>query len=264
MALTYSQFVYGFEVFDSGTSQNNRLGFVQNAVVFDDVANPAATLTAGVYTAKELAIAVRDAMRARAGGTSNDCTFDFGTLLFTLTGTGTFSLLFGHATLKLVDCSGLLGFTETDKTGSISYASNAAVGTSPSTAGLWMMAEPNSRTTPVAAQLDGTAAKRLQREVSAVQSRSDGGTVETIYRSTVKRVVIGFKALTTTEQDKMESFLDWIEQGRRFNWQPDKTLPNALRLVLANPKEISNDFTWLTRDEADYGELAFLEQLTRT
>lgn len=264
MPLTYSQFVYGFEVFDSGDEQNNRLGFVQNGTVYDDVTNPAATLTAGVYTAQELAEAVRDAMRARAGGTANDCSFDFGTLLFTLSGTGTFSLLFGDATLKFIDCSGLLGFNDADKTLSTSYSSDAIVGTLPSTAGLWEMAEPNSRTTPVKAQVDGVAAKRLQREISAVQSRSDGGTVETIYRSTVKRVVIGFKALTDTEQDEMESFLDWIEQGRRFNWQPDKTMPETLRLVLANPKEISNDFTWLTREEADYGELSFLEQLTRT
>ena len=126
------------------------------------------------------------------------------------------------------------------------------------------MAEPNSKVTPVDAQADGTPGKLLQRDVAASQSRSDGGAVETIYKHTMKRVTIGFKALTTDEQSKMESFLDWIEQGRRFNWQPNKDNTNALRLVVADPKAINNDFTWLTRSETDYGDLTFLEQVSRT
>lgn len=264
MALTYSQFIYGFEVFDSGSSRNNMLDIRRPP----NNPNPdfAATLNAGVYTAWEFADEVERAMLA-ADSNGYTVSFDFTTLKFSIAGSANFELRVLDGPNAANDCAGLLGLSDASNktfTSPTPILSDAAVGTAPSTAGRWEMAEPNSRTTPVVAQTDGTAAKRLQREVSAIQSRSDGGSVETIYRSTVKRVVIGFKALTTTEQDKMELFLNWIEQGKRFNWQPDKTLPEALRLVLANPKEVNNDFTWLTREEADYGELTFLEQTTRT
>lgn len=268
MALTYSQFIYGFEVFDSGSNRNNMLD-IRRAPGGSGTDYPA-TLKAGVYTAWEFADEVERAMLA-ADANAYSVSFDFTTLKFQISGTANFELRVNDGPNAAVDCAGLLGLSSAANktfTSPTPIASDEVAGTLPSTAGRWEMAEPNSRTTPVVAQADasgpGTPAKRLQREVSAIQSRSDGGTVETIYRSTVKRVVIGFRALTTAEQDKMETFLDWIEQGRRFNWQPDKTSPNALRLVLANPKEINNDFTWLTRDEADYGELTFIEQLSRT
>lgn len=49
MSLSYSQFVWGFEVFDSGSKQNNKLPFKDDGIQY------IATLRAGVSTADELA-----------------------------------------------------------------------------------------------------------------------------------------------------------------------------------------------------------------
>lgn len=256
MALTYSQFVYGFEVTE-GT--NDKLDWVDTGSTF------ATTLDAGIYTAAELAAHIQTQMQADGTGTET-CTFSFSTLKFTFGGTATFSLLWNSGANTGQTPGAILGFDETaDDTGATSYSSNSAVGTSPSTAGLWTMAEPNMEgNTPVTAAADGSSASLLQREIRASQNITDGGKLETIYFHTIKRVQIGFQALTSAEQTKMESFLDWIEQGKRFNWQPDKDSTNALRLVLQNPTAINNEFTWLTRSEASYGVLSFYQQLSRT
>ena len=69
-------------------------------------------------------------------------------------------------------------------------------------------------------------------------------------------------ALLSTEQTYMESFLNWIVQGKRFTWQPDKTSTNAMKLVMANPQEIAGAYAWMTRPEVGYGTLTFYEQLS--
>lgn len=263
MSLTYSQFVYGFEVFSSGSTQNNLLDFNRGGV-------KQATLNAGVYTAKEFADEVARALNAADYSSAWTCTFDFATLKFTVAANTSFTLLAGSGTAHTTAPFGLLGFDNSDQASSSNAAiADQPVGTAPTGAtapfsGLWTAAEPNSDTTPVTAQADGTGALLTQRDIKATQNISDGNKVETTYVSTSKYVQIGFKALTASEQTKMESFLDWIERGKRFNWQPDKTATAALRLVLADPKEIRNQFTWMTRAEADYGVLRFLESLSRT
>ena len=255
MALQYSQFVYGFEII-AGT--NDKLDWVDTGSTYET------TLEAGVYLAAELAAHIQTQMQADGTGTET-CTFSFSTLKFTLGGTATFSLLWNTGTNAGQTPGGILGFDETaDDTGATSYTSDAAVGTSPSTANLWTAAEPNvNAVSPVTAQTDGTAALLLQRRVLANQNVTDGGFVETNYINTRKVVQIEFRELTSAEQTKMETLADWIEAGKRINWQPDKTSTNALRLVLLNPGDINNTLDWLTRSEASYGVLTFLEQLTR-
>lgn len=258
MALTYSKFFWGWEVFDGGTSQNNKLDFYISP---GPVAT--ATLNAGVYTAKEFATEVQRAIRVATGTTNQTCAFDFGTGQFTLTNNVVWELRFGTGPNAAVDCNGLLGFAASDTPSQVQHVGVPAGSTLPtSTAFSWTMAEPNSRNTPVTPAAAGTGAALLQRRVRAIQNVSDGGKVETIHIHTMKKVMIGFRALSASEQVKMESLLDWIVTGKRFTWQPDSASPNALYLVMGNPAEINNDFTWLTRSETDYGDLTFFEQLT--
>ena len=259
MALTYSRFMYGWEVFTTGASQNNKLDFVDNGTTY------VATLDEGVYTPAEYAAEVQLQMRAITGNSNQTCTFSFSTYKFTLGGTATFSLLWNSGANSSETCAGLLGFDESaDDTGATSYTSDGAVGATHSDMSAWTMAEPNvPGTAPVTAAADGSAAALLERQVRAFQNRTDGNKVETVYISTTKLVQIGFRALTASEQTNMEALLDWVEQGRRFNWQPDSTSTNALRLVMNDPRQVTPTFTWATRVETDYGILAFIEQLSR-
>ncbi len=267
MALTYSQWIWGFEVLDSGFSQNNKLDFKDGVTTYQGAT--AATLNAGVYSADEFAFEVQRAMRAQTLNTNQGCTFDYSTLRFTVSGAGTFQLLFFNTWPDAaIDCNGLLGFSAAvDKTGATSYVSDAVVGTLPSAAFLWIAAEPLNYTSPVTATSAGTpavptAALLTQRAVITIQHISDGGTVESVYISTIKKVQIAFRCLLPAEQASMEKFLDWSVQGKRFTWQPDKTSVNALKLVLANPGQINPMFEYLTRAETSYGMLTFFEQLS--
>lgn len=261
MALSYSQWIWGFEVLDSGSFQNNKLDFKDGVTTYQGAT--AATLNAGVYTADEFAAEVQRATRVQTGNTNQTCTFDYATLKFTVSGAATFQLLFSTGTEAAIDCNGILGFSAAaDKTGATSYLSDAVVGTAPSTAFLWIAAEPLSRNSPVTAQAAGTAALLTRRSMRTIQNITDGMTVESIYFGTLKRVQIEFRALLASEQANMEAFLNWIVQGKRFTWQPDKTSTNCLKLVLANPGEINDDFEWLTRSETTYGTLSFYEQLS--
>jgi hypothetical protein len=249
--------MWGFEVSDSGSTQNNKLDFIDAGLSF------VASLSAGVYTADELAAEVQRAMRAvNTNNQNNTCSFDFSMLKYVLTGTSTFSLKFGTGADIATDCNALLGFNAADRSGSSSYTSDAAVGTSPSSASLWTSAEPLAMNSPVTAQAIGTAALLTQRALSVRQHVSDGMTVESIYVGALRRVRITFRGLLAGEVTKMENLLDWAVQGKRLTWQPDKDSTNALKLVMANPAEIANAYEWLTRPEISYGTLTFYEQLS--
>lgn len=261
MALTVSKFIYGFEVFSSGDSQNNKLDFIDNGMTF------AATIPAGVYTPAELAAAVQTAMRtANTDNNDNTCTYSFSTDKFTLTGTATFSLLWSSGANAGDDISGMLGFDESgDNTSATTYTSDSAVGGTHSEASTWTMQLPHiPATTPYTANADGTAASGpMQREVVAAHHVTDGGLDESLYTTTRKYVELGFDELDTTDQAAMESFLDWVEQGKRFNWLPDSTSTEALRLVLP-PASARPVFSYMTASEVSYGTLRFLESLSRT
>ena len=150
-----------------------------------------------------------------------------------------------------------------DKTSATSYVSDTAIAGAYSTGSLWTAAEPLVSTSPVIANAIGSAASLTQRAMNTSQHVSDGATVETVYCCSIRSVQIGFRALLASEQAKMESFLDWIVQGKRFVWQPDKTAPsNGMKLVLANPGRVANMYEWLTRPEVGYGTLTFYEQLS--
>jgi hypothetical protein len=68
VALTYSQWIWGFQVLDSGSgsAQNNLIDFSINGTTFENTGGtyPAAAVAAGVYTADEFAAAVQTAMQA--------------------------------------------------------------------------------------------------------------------------------------------------------------------------------------------------------
>lgn len=260
MALRYPRFMWGWSVGPS----NNKL-------VFKDADGAGggqftATLFAGDYLPTEFADEVQRAMReANTHNQLNTCAFDFATRTFELGGTSLFQLLF---LAQPNSCNTLLGFDATDQTGATTYT-GSAVGISPSTMNAWVPAEPVAEESPVRAQGDGTAAKLLQRSSKVLQNRSDGGLYENIWLSTDKLIRLRFRWLSDTgapnsEQDKMESLLDWVERGRRVNYQPDKDAEPALRLMLLNPGESQNAFSWPGRPETDYPELVFVEQLSRT
>lgn len=280
MALTYSQWIWGFQVNGTGSSsQNNLIDFVYNGTQYNGVA-----VAPGVYTADEIAAAVQGAIQAAAGTTSDPTvTFNYSTLQYTFqsTATGTFKLLFGSGgSVHPVDLGPghLLGFhtqstsgPNDDITGTgtpLTITSTYPVGTSPSSAYLWTAAEPLNFNSPVTAQSQpsqptpSTYVPGLltQRAINTIQHISDGATIESVYIATLRKVQVAFRALLPAEQTNMESFLNWAVQGNRLTWQPDKTSASYLKLVLANPSQVNNMFEWLTRQEATYGVLTFFEQ----
>lgn len=273
MAITYSQFVHGFYV---TAGSNDKIDFVEAGVT------RAGTLAAGFYTPGGYAAEVQRAMQAAAVTSVNLVSFSWATLKFTLTGTATFSLLFGSGVSAATNCALMLGFVRgggvgNDKTGLASYASTTAVSATYSATAptVWTMAEPNDYTSPVTAQAEaapvgatgqaGTAALLTRRKIYGAQNITDGAVTEGIYFSTIRWVEIGFRALTSAEQTKMETFLNWATQMKPFSWQPDSTSGNAVRLVadFDSTKTINNDWEWLTRSETSYGRLRFYEDLTR-
>ena len=259
MSLTYPRALYGWEV---TTGSNDALDFKNHAGT-----TLACVIAPGLYTPKSFATAVQSALNNTVGvGDTFTVSFDHAAATFTITdGAGTFQLLFGSGTSNATCCATLLGFTRgggagNDKTGAANYT-GAAAGTAPSTMSLWDFAEPVISNTPVTAQAAGTAAKLLQREVRATQNKSDGGTVETVYVTTFKKFRVTFNQMLASEQTNLESLLDWIVQGKPIAYMPDKTAGSAvMHLVLDSPTGITNAFSWLTRSEADYGELVFIEQ----
>lgn len=251
MALTFSRFLYGWEV----TTSNRDLPFDRGAVDKNGV------VALGVYTPDEFATAVAAAMNAADAGQTYTCTFSYSTGKFTIANGAAFILEFSRN--PTTNANGLLGFPDSDTGSATSHVSVDAAGSGSSTMGAWTLAEPNEYHTPVVAQAAGAAALRGRRRIRTVQNVSDGGLVDTIFLGQDKLFEIGFKALTDLETNRMETFLDWIVRGRRFTWQPDSTSVNYLKLVLNEPSQVNPDFEWLTRSELSYGRLLFVEQPNR-
>lgn len=266
MALTYSRFMYGWEVIPSGApGANDKIDFNRGGV-------KSATIPAGVYTPDELALEVGTALEAADSAASGTwtCSFSWTTRKFTIGVGESFTLLWGTGGNKLADLNALLGFDASDHASVGNAAtSDREVGDAPNPtddqppATAWVMVEPNEYQTPVVPQTNGASVGRGKRRIRAFQNIADGGLADTIFLSRDKLLDIGFRALTSTEADKMESFLNWVERGRRFTWQPDKDAESFVKLVLADPAQVNPDFEWLTRSEITYGRLTFLEQTSR-
>ena len=257
MPTTTGLWIHGFRV----TSANA-------ALPFDRGGNKDATLRLGDYTAGQFATEVARAMNAADTGQTYTCVFDFDTRAFTLdNGATAFALEFSRSA---VDCGGLLGFDPTLDTASISTGhTGVAAGTSFSlTAGVrvWAPVDPAVSNSPVTAAADGTTAALLQRKARTVQHETDGGLRESIYFSTDKMFRIEYRMLSATEQANFELLMNWLETGAPADFRPDDTAGATInmRLVLANPGEVRNSFSWLTRAEADYPPLEFVQQLSRT
>jgi hypothetical protein len=261
--MQYSQWTWGFEVFDSETGKNDLLDFNRGGQVL-------ATLTPGVYTADEFASEVARALNA-ADVNNYVCTFNYLTLKFHITCDASVTLNSVTGPNRARGPWGLLGFD----TGALQDPSGTAIDSeliagqgTPDTAGAWTAAEPLIYASPVSAQAlpngSGTAyspAGLTQRSIGLIQHVTHGGIVESIYVATLRKVQIAFRAIAAgTEQSKMESFLNWAVQGKRFTWQPDKTSTNGMKLMMAYPGQINNGFEWLARPEVGYGTFTFYEQ----
>ena len=123
MALeTHSKFYYGYEI----TSENQYLD------IYDGTSNISITLDIKSYTTDELAAALASKLTAAAVG-DYTVTFNRATRKFTISGTVTFSLLFATGDNFFQSFHSLLGFNDTDLTGSTSYTSQIASGKSYST-----------------------------------------------------------------------------------------------------------------------------------
>ena len=263
MATVLPRLTYGWRV----TTSNNKLDFKANNVTY------AATLRLGDYGAGLFAAEVQRAMRAVSAVGNETCAYSFTTRKFTLTGTAVFQLLFATGANAASDCNGLLGFTAADETGAATYSSDDTAGTASGTfeaTGVysWAPTDPAVSSSPVTAAADGTTATRLGRRIKAAQAATDGGLLETVYFSEDKLFRIRFAMLgatgSPTEQTHMERLLDWIRTGAPIDLQPDATSTNNLRLVLSEPGQMMNSFSWTTREEVDYVDLDFVQQLART
>ena len=264
MAVTTGRWGWGWRV----TTSNQTLNF--------DCATHAgpysATLRLGDYGAGLFATEVARAMNAAHPGAGDafTCVFDFDT--------GKFTIDNGSRSLTLLQTStalGLLGFADADTASASGHTSTDTIGTEDGggndyfyDAGVysWAPSEPAVTNTPVTAAADGSTALLLQRRARTVQHETDGGLRESIYFSTDKFFRIQYRYLSSSEQTKFERLLDWLEKGAPADFRPDDTAASTInmRLVLANPGDFANTFSWPTRAEADYPELVLIQQLSRT
>ncbi len=263
MASTFSKFTFGFQVIAAGASgANSKIDFNRGGV-------KAATVAAGDYTADEMCAVIVTALEAADSTPVWACSFDVSTGKFTISADQAFTLLWGTGANAAADMHKLLGFDAADQASSSdACVSDTAVPTAVASSGYpstWTLAYPDEMHTPVTAAASGAAMTGGQRQIRAVQNVADGGLVNTIYHSTSKRVEIAFyTGMSAAEWARMENFLDWIERGRRFMWQPDSTATEYVKLVLADPSQITPQFEFLTRSEVSYGRLTFIEQVSRT
>lgn len=263
--MALSRFHFGWTV---TTGSNDKINFKTNGS-----AEKTATLDAGVYTPGELAAEAQAELRETDGSSNIGCTYNAltGKFVFTWAGAGNLELLWGTGTNAAADANALFGFAAADESHATSITSDDAARdpanlSGSSSAYMWTMDDPLATNTPVTAT--GTdnsyaVATFTQREVFANQNVTEGGLVETIYKGQIRKVTLRFWALQSDDRTSMETFLDWILQGRRFFWQPDSASANGLRLVMANPREVLNAFEWLTRSEQTYGDITFYEQASR-
>lgn len=109
---THSKFYYGWEI----TAQNRNIDFN------DGSGAKTAQLKLGYYSSQSLAIEIKKKMDALS---SLDFTVSFNrsTRKFTISSTSNFSLLFATGSNSGTSTASLLGYTSTDKTGSLSYLS---------------------------------------------------------------------------------------------------------------------------------------------
>lgn len=262
MAITLPRIIYGFHV-----DQTNSL------IDFDCATHAGpyqAVLRYGTYTVDEFEVEVARAMNAAHPGAGDafTCVWSFTTRKFVIdNGVRLLTLLFNLNTAT--NAAGLLGFDDVTTGSASGHTSTDTVGVTNSffaSAGVrgWAPADPVHMTTPVAAAADGSAAALLQRVPFTSQFRADGGQRESIYHSTDKLLRLTFRWLAGDERTYMEHFLDWAVRGRRFNYQPDATSENALRLMLRDTGEVAGVHEWLARPEISYPELTFVEALSRT
>ena len=229
-----------------------------------------ASLRYGTYVAAEFATEVARAMNtAHAGaGDTFTCVYTFSTRKFTIdNGVRLLTLRFDLNTGT--NAAGLLGFDDATTGSASGHDSTDTVGVTNSffaAAGVfgWAPTDPVHSTGPVVAAADGTTATLMRRVALGVQNRFDGGQREHIHMSTDKILELTFRWIAGTERTRFEEFLAWAEKGRRFNYQPDATATEALRLMLRDPGDSGANHEWLTRSEISYATMTFVEALTRT
>lgn len=262
MATVLPAFLYGLEV----TTSNRDLPF-------DRGGNRDAVLRLGRYLPgntgglDEFCKEVARAMNAADTGQNYTCVFDHSTRKFTIDN-GATAIALEFSRNASTNCAGLLGFDDADTASSAAgHTSTSAAGAGFSTLTYWTPTDPIHMTTPVSANADGTAASNLQRDVQSIEHVYDGGMSETIYKSTLKEIELHFRWViatgSPTEIANMESFLNWAQKGYRFNYYPDKTSGNTLRLKMRTAGKIANVHEWVARPEISWPPLRFLEQLTR-
>lgn len=251
-----------------------RVTTANQMIPFDRGGNLDATMRLGDYTAGQLATEAARAMNAADPGQAYTCAYDFGDRKFTFdNGATAFAIEWDR--LTTTNAAGLFGFDDAPSASTADgHTSTDTVGTESSYfagAGVygWAPEDPVFATSPATAAADGTTATRLGRRIRAAQQDTEGGLRETIFYSEDKIYKIHFRYVTNTgsaptEQTHLERWLDWIRTGAPFNFQPDVTSENAMRLVLANPGEIAGAFSFHTLDHVDMPELTFIQQLSRT
>lgn len=231
-----------------------------------------ATLRLGDYGAGTFATEVARAMNAAHAGAGDafTCVFDFSTRKFTIDN-GTRSLTLKFDLNTSTNAAGLLGFDDAATSSASGHTSTGTVGETSGffySAGIrgWAPTDPSATNSPVTAAADGSTALLLQRRPRTIQQETEGGLRESIYFSTDKLFRIHYRMLTAAEQTLFEGLLDWLEQGAPADFRPDDTAASTInmRLVLSNPGETRNEFTWLARTESDYPPLELIQQLTRT
>lgn len=258
MALRYPRITWGWEV----TTSNRDLPFDRAGVDKDAVLQLGTYLPGKPAGTDEFCAEVARAMNAADAGQTYACTYSHLTKLFTITNGVAFALEFTRN--PTTNAAGLLGFDDVNYAAVASRDSASAVGSGFSTCFAWDPADPMPEESPVTANADGIAASYLQRDPRLIQNVSDGGERDTVWMSTEKLIRLRMRWLNAADRLLLENFFDWIERGRRFNYQPDKASGNALRLLLRDPGELAAVHSALARDEVDTPELVFVEALSRT
>jgi hypothetical protein len=203
-----SSFTYGLQV----SSANSSLDFVASS------GGPAvlATLNSGYYSLQDLGAEVIRAMGAAdpVNTYSYSITRTSSGNSITIATTGSYlSLLFGTGPRVTTSIGPTLGFTATDKTGSLSYTSTSSAGTLlfPSLVGYTYL--PPS----------------FMQKMIGTPNISASGIKETIYFATHQFFQVEFKYEPEIKvTNEWASLLQWASKGRPLEFCPDVTAPNTV------------------------------------
>lgn len=241
---TFSVFYYGFE-FDA---DHQYIDFSEGGPQLT------ASVELGAFNPEDLAVKITTAMNV-AGALTYSCTFNRTTRIFTISSSGTFSLLIATGTsgAKAFD---VFGFYGSNRTGSSSYSGIAS----------GFVYEPQFIIQ------DHISTDNFQRLVMPSVNKSADGSVEVIRFGTEKFIQANFKFITNKESDNRiiknnqsgiedaQDFLQWAIFKKPIDYMPDISIKtNYQKVILESTPDNKDGTGYKLKEMYDRGLPGFFE-----